>query len=284
MHKLIICADDYGLTESVNRAVWACLKAGTVQSTCVMPNMDFAYQSKNIAIEIPQASIGIHWNLTFGRPLSPLHDVPSLVDIGGNFHNFIEFRKRLTRSKINVDEVRIEFKNQLDRLQDFIGQVDFWNTHQNVHLWPGLFQLCSKIAINSGIRKMRSNSRVTLSPNTFKYNLQHPIYALKGIILDYWSRKCLRQGSFMPDGLVALPGAGAGKMRLEEYLHEFSFPKEKKIVEASIHPADESENLLFGKLTNSRYQEYKFFSDASLKDRLLELGYQCVSFKSLEYR
>lgn len=42
MHKLIITADDYGMCESVNRAVEACAAAGAVLSTNVMSNMDHA--------------------------------------------------------------------------------------------------------------------------------------------------------------------------------------------------------------------------------------------------
>ena len=85
----------------------------------------------------------------------------------------------------------------------------------------------------------------------------------------------------MPDGLIAMPGAGAGKMRLEEYLKRFPIPKGKNIVEVTLHPADETDHPLFGKLTNSRFHEYKVFTDKELKSRLLKLGFKCISYRHL---
>jgi hypothetical protein len=78
-----------------------------------------------------------------------------------------------------------------------------------------------------------------------------------------------------------MPGSGAGKMRLEEYLTRFTIPKGKNIVEATLHPADETDHPLFGKLTKSRFYEYKVFSDNELKNRLLKLGFECISYRHL---
>ena len=281
MHKIIICADDYGLTASVNRAIEACLKAGAVQSTCVMPNMEFSGAAKLISTNIPNASVGLHWTLTLGRPISSVRMVPSLVNDKGHFHNFTEFRKRLKTGKISFDEIQIELSKQSDRLKGLLGKIEFWNTHQNVHLWPGLFQLCVKLALRAGIQKMRSNSRITLTQNRMKYNLQHVNYLVKGIILDFWSNSYRRKGIVMPDGLIAMPGAGAGKMCLEEYFKRFRIPKGRKIIEASLHPADEMDHPLFGKLTNSRFHEYKVFTDIELKNRLSKLGFKCISYRHL---
>jgi predicted glycoside hydrolase/deacetylase ChbG (UPF0249 family) len=40
--RVIVTADDYGMCDSVNQAIEACLHAGTVRATCVMINMPVA--------------------------------------------------------------------------------------------------------------------------------------------------------------------------------------------------------------------------------------------------
>jgi chitin disaccharide deacetylase len=281
MHKIIICADDYGLTASVNRAIEACLSAGAVQSTCIMPNMEFADAGKSLPFKHPNASLGLHWTLTMGRPMVSANNVSSLVDQKGNFHTFGEFRKRLRAKSISLNEVQLELRAQLDCLQASIGTIEFWNSHQNIHLWPGLFQLFVALALDAGIRKMRCNSRITLVRNRLGYNLRNIEYLVKGKILDFWSYNSRKKGMLMPHGLIAMPGAGPGKTRLEEYLRRYQLPNNKTIVEASLHPADEAEHPNFGKLSISRYKEYLLFSDGDIRSRLLELGVDCVSFGDL---
>ena len=72
MHKLIITADDYGMCESVNRAVEACAAAGAVLSTNVMSNMDHAQDAARFRKDYPHVSVGIHYNFTVGKPLSTM--------------------------------------------------------------------------------------------------------------------------------------------------------------------------------------------------------------------
>ena len=59
--ELIITADDYGMCESVNAAIEACISAGTVLSTNVMTNMpccESAIQLRQRFPEYPWVSIG----------------------------------------------------------------------------------------------------------------------------------------------------------------------------------------------------------------------------------
>lgn len=281
MYKILICADDYGLTESVNRGIEACLKAGAVRSTCIMPNTRFCSSAESLISNFPDAALGLHWTLTLGTPLLPAAQVPTLVNAKGRFHNFTEFRKRLKTGKISFNQVRRELEIQYYRLKDIIGEVEFWNTHQNVHLWPGLFQLCVNLSKSLGIQKMRSNNRVTVIDNYKIYNLRHINYWIKGMILKFWSNISKKKGVLMPDGLVAMPGSGKGKLKLEEYLERFPIPKGNNVIEATLHPADKSKHPLFGNLSQSRYQEFLIYKDPGLNRRLYDLGFECISYKDL---
>ena len=138
--RLIITADDYGLCQPVNQAIEECIDAGSVRATCVMANMPAYGAAESLRKKFPQSSLGIHWNLTQGRPILLACELPTLVDGNGSFFKPSELRRRWRFRQVNENEIRAELKAQFDRLMDIAGPLDFWNTHQNSHVYPGLFQ------------------------------------------------------------------------------------------------------------------------------------------------
>ena len=84
--KLIINADDFGLSESVNRGIVDCYKEGLISSTSIMMNTPYTNQAIELAKKHDIKNIGIHLNLTYGKSVLPASEVPSLVDENGTFH------------------------------------------------------------------------------------------------------------------------------------------------------------------------------------------------------
>ncbi|MBQ7977052.1 MAG: ChbG/HpnK family deacetylase [Clostridia bacterium] len=84
--KLIINADDFGLSESVNRGIVDCYKEGLISSTSIMMNTPYTDQAIELAKKHDIKNIGIHLNLTYGKSVLPASEVPSLVDENGTFH------------------------------------------------------------------------------------------------------------------------------------------------------------------------------------------------------
>ena len=76
--RLIITADDYGLCEPVNQAIEECLMPARVRATCVMANMPDYRAAESLRRKFPQSSLGIHWNVTQGKPVLPGEQLPSL--------------------------------------------------------------------------------------------------------------------------------------------------------------------------------------------------------------
>lgn len=83
--KLILNADDFGLTESVNNAIVDCFKAGTVKSTTIMMNQPGTEHAVALYQQGLIPEVGLHFTVTAGRPLSKPEEVPTLVDAVGNF-------------------------------------------------------------------------------------------------------------------------------------------------------------------------------------------------------
>lgn len=83
--QLIVNADDFGLSPGVNRGIIAAHRRGIVTSTTLMVNRPAAAAALEMAGETPDLGVGLHLNLTTGRPLSDPAGIPSLVDGNGNF-------------------------------------------------------------------------------------------------------------------------------------------------------------------------------------------------------
>jgi predicted glycoside hydrolase/deacetylase ChbG (UPF0249 family) len=140
MRKLIINADDYGLTRGVSQGIRYAFTCGVLSSATAMTNIPGAVRGLEIALrDTPSLPIGVHLALTAGRPLSPAEEIPTLVDGEGRFFSREEFLARLER--IDSQQVGLEFRAQIEVLRRLGIQPDHLDSHHFVsYLTPGLLQ------------------------------------------------------------------------------------------------------------------------------------------------
>ena len=279
--QLIITGDDYGLCPAVNDALEECLAAGAMRATCVMANMPSCAGAASLREKFPQSSIGVHWNLTQGRPVLEPARVASLVDGEGRFSGSL--RRRWLMRKLDVVEVRAELRAQYERFCALVGAADFWNSHQDVHVFPGLFQLFVEIGNALKIPAMRSHERFTLPMHgsASAYNLRHPSYWAKGYLIHRWSARARAAGVRMPDGRLNLPGYEAGKYTPAILVDRLNWQNVHTALELVIHPAKALDPRLGG-LTESRLREHKLFRDPRLVGELERVGLRLVGFEALD--
>ena len=282
--RLIITADDYGMCDSVNQAIEECMAAGTVKVTCVMVNMPANEQTASLRKRFPHCSVGIHWTLTEGRPILPPAQVPSLVQANDTFHSAPQLRRRWSQRCINIAELKAELRAQYTHFCEVAGPPDFWNTHENFHVWPGLFNVCVALGQDLRILAMRSHRRFTVPrlQTATAYHWRHPLYWVKGTVIGRWAKRVANQGMLMPDGRVYMPGYSTDKASLEDALRRLPWRSVKKAVEIIIHPATRVEDM-FGALTESRLREYDMYKEPSLATSLMRLGVEPVSFEVLQH-
>ncbi|MFQ5852775.1 MAG: carbohydrate deacetylase [Candidatus Binatia bacterium] len=281
--RVIITADDYGMCDAVNEAIEKCLETGMVRATCAMMNMPAYGATASLRKQFPQSSIGIPWNVTQGRPVLPASQVSSLVNGNGLFYPAAELKRRWLSGKAELSELQSELRAQFERLNQIMGRPDFWNTHQNVHVFPGLFQTFVKIGRELSIRAMRCHRRITVPRGTSElaYNLSHPQYWLKGQVIAWWSNRSEAKGTLMPDARLYMPGYTASVGLVEEVFNRLQWNTVKKAVEVVIHPATTVHEDLFGRLTESRVAEYNTFKNPKLLKRLRQSGIEPVGFEAL---
>lgn len=283
MKRIIITADDYGLSKSVNEAIEACLAADIVHSTCVMMNMPEYAEMVSLKDRFPHVSVGIHWTLTQGTPVLPAGQIPSLVDDGGEFHTKNQFQRRWLSGKIKEGELKAELRAQFQRYCNMAGVPDFWCTHQDVHIIPGLYRTCVDLGLGLGIPAMRSHRRIVVSRknNPTGYFIRHPVFWMKSKIVAQWCGWAEKLGMLMPDGQVQIRGYEMSFMGMEQVLNRLQWNSIRRVVELTIHPATMIDQNVFKASRIPRVHEYKIFSDPLLKEFMLNNGIRTVSYDSL---
>lgn len=276
--KLIVTADDYGMCETVNQAIEECIENGIVLSTNVMVNLEYAWDAKLLRDKYPNISLGLHWNLTVGKPIT---DEPSLTQENGEFFNRDELMNRIKKGLITKEVVIKELIAQYQRFIDICGKPDYWNTHENLHVNFLLFDLFFNTAINLEIEKMRNHQRVFVKPTngyttSIKWRLLNP---LKGLVLEVWRSKAEKLGTYMPDGLLVFHNENE-KFQLTSHLDNIKWHK-ANIAELVIHPAISGSHKYFGEVTNKRVKEYKYFSDINLVKDLNDKKIKVCSYKDI---
>lgn len=127
MPQLIVNGDDFGFSPGVNRGILQAHHQGIVTSTSVMINLDYA--AEGLALlqqQAPNLGVGLHINLTYGRPVSP--HVRTLVDEAGHFYS--ENRLLDVALSFDEDELYEEIAAQIERFIELRGQPP---THLDSH-------------------------------------------------------------------------------------------------------------------------------------------------------
>ena len=278
MKKLIITADDYGMSRAVNDAINAGIDAGLITSTNVMTNMPLYKEAVNLK-DKKGVSVGIHWVLACGKPTLSANEIPSLVAQNGEYYPYPEFRKRLRKGQIHFEDVRKELFAQYNLYYELMGRPDYWNTHQNTHVDFGIYRLFVELALELGIREMRSHQRIYVkgSDNSHKMPLRWRVAEpLKSRMLDAWQHNAHKKGMGSPDGLIVC--LNKSDINNLEYLFSNIEWKNKHIGEYVIHPATENDSPYFGKIVDQRIREFEMFTSENTKKLIADAGLELVSY------
>lgn len=164
MRRLIVNADDFGLHAAVNQGIQVAHTDGIVSSASLMAGGAAFDEAVQIAEQCPELGVGVHLTLVGARPVLPAADVPSLVDETGCFYaSYPLFLKRFLSGKIRLAEVERELAAQIEQVRLSGIQPSHLDSHQHLHVLPGLGGIVLDLARRFSIRAIR----IPAEPVTF---------------------------------------------------------------------------------------------------------------------
>lgn len=167
MKELIINADDFGLSDGVNRAVIKAWQEGILTSASLMVGADACHDAVHLAKANPGLQVGLHLTLVQGRAVGEHTKFPRICDGKGNFtddpvhagmrYYFVRhFRKQL----------RHEIEAQIEAFLQTGIPLSHIDGHLNIHMHPTVFDILCELMPRYGIttfRLSRENLRSNLA-------------------------------------------------------------------------------------------------------------------------
>jgi chitin disaccharide deacetylase len=179
VRRLIVNADDFGLSHSINAAVIRAHREGILTSASLMVNESDFDEAVKLAKENPKLGIGLHLTLLTGHSTLPSKKIPAPVNARREFSKdpisvgLNYFFKRSLR-----EELRAEIHAQFEKFHSTGLPLDHVNGHLHLHLHPAIFTILMEDSEKLGIHRLRltrdclSRSH-KMSRGRFFYKISH---------------------------------------------------------------------------------------------------------------
>ncbi|MBM4103652.1 MAG: ChbG/HpnK family deacetylase [Planctomycetes bacterium] len=156
IRKVIINADDFGLCEGVNKGIVKAHTEGLLTSAGMMANMPCADEAAAMARALSGLGIGVHLNLTDGRPLCQDGRNDCLLDSTGKFifrPGQLSWRSLISAEVRNA--IRAELQAQIQWVFDHGIKPTHFDSHKHIHCFPVIFRIVCALAKQYGVSAIR---------------------------------------------------------------------------------------------------------------------------------
>jgi chitin disaccharide deacetylase len=146
LKKLIVNADDLGLTPGVNRGVLRAFQDGIVTSASLLVTGSAFDDAVALARQNPKLDVGLHVTLVEEQAILGREVLPTLVNETGRFPRTSgEFFRRAFFGRINWEEVECEIAAQIARFQKTGLRLSHLDSHQHLHMFPPVFKIVRRL-------------------------------------------------------------------------------------------------------------------------------------------
>jgi predicted glycoside hydrolase/deacetylase ChbG (UPF0249 family) len=154
--KLIINADDFGLSCGISEGILLTHREGLLTSTSLMVNQPGTEYAVEQIPSVPELGVGIHLNLTQGRPVLAPGQVRTLVTQEGTFYSPTLLGKRMLRWQVSADEIEAEYRAQIRLMKSYGLTPTHADSHHRMHMYPVAARAFYKAITAEGIRHARA--------------------------------------------------------------------------------------------------------------------------------
>jgi hopanoid biosynthesis associated protein HpnK len=290
VRRLIINADDFGLTPGVNRAIADAHSQGIVTSATLMASASAFDDAVKLTRALPQLTVGCHVILVDGIPILETSKVSSLI--AGNSSN-AEFRSSLSSfaghavsGRLKDAEIEAEATAQVRKLQAHGIEVSHVDTHKHAHIFPVVYRPLLRAARRCGVRAVR-NPFVPRTYLGWSVLRQRPSLWVR--YLQVRGLQSLRKGflrAVAKAGMVTTDGSlgivATGSLDLEVFQTSMArLPAGNW--EFVSHPgySDSDLDRVKTRLRESRREELKLLTSPEARDAVTKAGIQLCSYAEL---
>jgi predicted glycoside hydrolase/deacetylase ChbG (UPF0249 family) len=303
VRKLIVNADDFGLTAGVNRAIVESHSGGVVSSATLMAMANGAAFADAVtaARSAPNLSVGCHVVLVDGTPVSPPDAVDTLLAIRSaepdKFYSSLSaFAARAMLGGFDPDQLVAEITAQIRKIQSTGLQVTHLDTHKHAHIFPEILAALLRAARICGVRAIR-NPFVPLramparlfkgKPDLWKrYGQVRMLHTFSGP----FQQRTKRAGLLTPDGVIGVIETGSitsrdgspdGSSGYNSLLRQTLANLPEGTWELVCHPGYNDVDLRRAgtRLLESREEERRLLTSPELRRFLDEQEIQIVSYR-----
>ena len=228
---LFIVADDLGLAESVNDGIIFLLKESKINGASLMASSEAFQDAIDKIKTMDSPNIGIHFVLVEEKPLT------SMVLPRNHKKFFIKYVLGL----IKLADIEKELRNQLNKVTNIGIRPQFMNSHQHLHLLPGIMDICIKLAIEYDIPYIRIvNEPVNLSDGKLFRKTQ---LAFLNFLSSMAKKKIRKAGLQSNDFFVGFVNAGNLSEKDINKAKKLAEKYPDKVIELGCHLGYEDEEL-----------------------------------------
>jgi hopanoid biosynthesis associated protein HpnK len=285
VRRLIVNADDFGLTAGVNRAIVEGNRQGIVTSATLMANAQASEAAIDMAKSKPSLKTGCHVVLIDGVPLAA--NLPSLTNGTARFRGSLkQFALAAVRKQIAAKEIEREVEAQVRKIQSSGIALTHVDSHKHTHMFPHVLRPLLRAARACGIRAVRNpfepmrswpSGMVLATPGLW---LRSAGVMAFGIFAAEFHRAIKEQGMTSTDGTIGIAVTGL----LDQ-------PKLSQILEALpegtwelvCHPGYSDADLQSAgtRLTQSRDIELAALISEATKEALARRKIELISYADL---
>jgi len=167
MKLRVVNADDFGLTEGMNRGVLEAHQRGILTSTTLLANAPAFHSAVSLARSAPRLGVGVHLNLTLGHAISKPSEIASLVDATGRFrYSPAGLVQAVVLGRARPREIEREWAAQIESISRAGIAITHLDGHKHVHVLPGMAPIIVRLTREFGISAVRFavESPVRLAP------------------------------------------------------------------------------------------------------------------------
>ena len=257
--RLIVTADDFGLTEGVNRAIIHAHTEGVVTSASLMVNGQAVDSAVALARQNPTLDIGLHLNLTnkpFGFALSA-----------------------------GAKDLEAPIRSQIELALGTGLNISHIDGHKHVHVIPAVLSVLRRVAPEYGIRALRTmNARTPNLRTLLRHNPKSSAAVLEQYVFACGARiswkLSSKQPAAGPDHFYGITETGFLDLTAFRAIIQDLSPG---IHEVMCHPGyvDAELRKTPTRLLEQRERELELLTGRNIRQLIEDTGIQLASYRDL---